>query len=109
MYAIQQACVAQARTTGYQGVVALDLLNNSNQAATPTAVQQAFDALALSNYTAGTFYADRLVDFLNDPVLGAAGATTNNNLYAADGQHLTNTGYAIAAANAAKAVNQLWH
>jgi hypothetical protein len=66
-------------------------------------------ALAISNYAAGTNYADKLVDFLNDSVLGAAGATTNTSLYAADGQHLTNTGYAIAVAKAAKAVNQLWH
>ncbi len=109
MYAIQQACAAQARGTGYQGVVAVDLLNNNGQAATPTAVQQAFDALAVSSLAAGAFYADRLVDFLNDPVLGAAGSTTNAGLFAADGQHLTTTGYAIAAQQVARAVNGLLH
>jgi len=83
-----------ARTTGFQKILVATMLPRGDFTGAQEAERQAFNDLVRANWQT---YADGLLDYAADPMMGAAGATSNLTLFS-DGVHPTEYGDSLLAA-----------
>jgi lysophospholipase L1-like esterase len=100
VYREMRSYLALARKTGFRVVIGT-ILPRATFSASMEAHRVALNGMLRADWAK---FADGLADFASDPTLGRAGATSNQDVYAADGIHLTDYGYQVAARVMADAV-----